>query len=170
MVASFLTALAHPTRAIALMVAVIVGGCGGAPGAPGAASSPPASPGPTAGPPTSFADWVERDGYNGDSTLRQIKKNGDWMVAHVTEETQVYIDQDIDAVARLVQWLDLHPATACWADYHVATRQSLGTIQGYFATLRLDVAAGQPLPFDIVNKVGDEANTAFNRPAPTTCP
>jgi hypothetical protein len=170
MVTSFLTALAHPSRAAALMVALIVAGCGGsASGATRAPASASPSPGPTAGP-TSYAAWIEREGFGGQSGLRGFKKAGDWVVQHPTEETSFMIDSDVGDIRRIVQWLDAHPPTSCWADYHAATRRSLETIVAAYAQLRISVEASQPPPLDIVAAIGAEGDTAFARPEPTNCP
>ena len=160
--------LARCLRFVLLIAPMTLASCGGL-AAGGHTSAPTPTAGPTMAPPTSFADWVARDGYNGDSTLRQINKMADWMVANPTGEVMVYIQQDISAVDRLVQWIDIHPATPCWADYRAATRDSLGMIQADFANLRLAAVAGNALPLDIIGKVGDEANAAFKRPEPKNC-
>jgi hypothetical protein len=164
--------LSHRLRPAMLVAAVVLAGCGGS-----VAASPTAVPtaaGPTAVPtaagPTRYAAWIEREGFGGQNGLRGFRKVGDWVAQHPTEETSFMLDSDAGDIRRIVQWLDAHPPTSCWADYHAATRRSLETIVAAYTQLRISVEASQPPPLDVVATIGAEGDTAFARPEPTNCP
>jgi hypothetical protein len=166
---------AFPVRRLwpSLMVAaVLIGGCGAGSSASSAGALPTAVA-PTAAPtlagPTDFAAWIERQGFGGSSGLNNVNKLAGWLVNHATEVRVFDLDQDGGDVAKLLAWLDTHPATDCWADYHAAVRASLEAIAAGYATTRVAVEAGKPAPAEVIGPMYQEATKALGLPRPANC-
>jgi hypothetical protein len=160
-----------------VLATVIAAGCSGPSGTSTAGASPAAgSPAtvstaaPTVFGPTPFADWTARQGFGGSSGLNNVKKLGAWLVEHAAEVQVFDLDSNSGDVVGLIGWLDAHPATPCWADYHAAIRGSLETVAAGYADARAALAAGKPLPLDVATAIRDETQTAYAMPEPASCP
>lgn len=150
-----------------LAVALILSACSGTP-SPSPSAAPPAAPS-VAGP-TAFADWTARQGFGGSSGVRMVNTLTGWLVDHISEITVANLDGDVADIGHLVEWLDAHPPTACWADYHTAMRASLVLIKDGYATVRTAVVAGKLAPIDVVTSIHAESQKAIDLPAPANCP
>ena len=80
------------------------------------------------------------------------------------------LDQDLTLVKDIIAWLDAHPATACWADYHTQLRAYLVTVQDGWTKARPVVEKGGLIPADVVASGSEAANAANDLPAPANCP
>lgn len=150
-----------------LAAALILAACGGTP-------SPSPSAAPTAAPsvagPSAFADWTARQGFGGSSGVRMVNTLTAWLVDNSSQITVANLDGDVADIGHLVEWLDAHPATACWADYHAAMRASLVLIEDGYATARTAVVAGKLAPLDALTAIHAESQKALDMPAPAHCP
>ena len=195
MAARTTTRSAQITRlAAALVVTVLLGACAATSGAAGparstaptaAASNPgattaaatekPATPSPVAaataspGGPVDFALWLDRQGFGGSSGLRQVLKSANWVNDNGAFASASDVEIEMGYAERLAGWLDAHPATACWADYHAAVRATLDRVLAGFAAARDARAAGQPVPLDVGATLASDAQAAYDLPAPAGC-
>jgi hypothetical protein len=167
-----------------VLMSILAAGCGSA--APSVASVPPssstpvaslgvgassiASPAPTAGGPTPFAAWIERQGFGGSSGLNNVVKLIHFVAERPGEETTFNIDDETSDIEGLVTWLDSHPATPCWADYHAAVRSSLTKVLAAYAIGRKAVETGLPFPADVAASMVAEADQVLAVAGPTDCP
>ena len=85
-------------------------------------------------------------------------------------ETLFDLDQDLTLVTDIIAWLDAHPATACWADYHTQLRAYLVTVKDGWTKARPAVEKGGLVPADVVASGSAAANAANDLPAPANCP
>jgi hypothetical protein len=69
----------------------------------------------------------------------------------------------------LAAWLDSHPATACWADYHATMRASLDRIKSAFAAARDARAAGDSVTPEVGAQLVKETQAAVDLPEPAGC-
>ena len=153
-------------------LAVAIGGCSGA--AVATPSPVPATTSPTAAAtaagPAAFADWTERQGFGGSSGLNNVNKLAKWLTEHRYDVTAFDLDNDGGDVVALVGWLDAHPATACWAEFHTAIRKALQAIADGYAQSKLDLARAGSVDVDVANAMYAESQRAFAMPAPANCP
>ena len=70
----------------------------------------------------------------------------------------------------LAAWLDMHPATDCWADYHAEVRAGLGRVLAELATVKAALDAKQVAQFDTTEALVKEADALFALPLPAGCP
>jgi hypothetical protein len=149
-----------------LTVMLAIAGC-----AAGTPTPTPAPPSPTPAGPTSFADWTARQGFGGSSGLGIIRDNLLFLVNRPSDQSVYGLEQDEADVAHLAAWLDLHPATACWTDYHTAVRDGLAKIaDGYERLVRPDVELGRPTPASVSSGLMKLADDLLAMPAPAACP
>lgn len=164
--------LANAPRLAGAFLALAVAGCSGATSAP--PTNPPASAAPSAAPtdagPVAFAAWTERQGFGGSSGLNNVKKLANWLAEHRFEARLFDVENDGQAVVRLVTWLDANEPTACWSDFHATMRASLQGIADGYATVRIAVAAGQTPAEDVVAEIATAAAAAYAMAAPPNCP
>jgi hypothetical protein len=179
----------HPTMMSArarassmVLIAVLAAGCGSAaPSArPSATASlaasattsgaPSASTNPSATGPTAYAAWIERQGFGGSSGLNNVVKLIRLVAERPGDETTFEIDDEATDIQSLVTWLDAHPPTACWADYHAAVRASLVKVLAAYAVGRTVVDGGAPFPADAARSMVEEADRVLGVPGPTNCP
>jgi hypothetical protein len=148
--------------------ATILAGCGTA--ATPSPTPPAATSTPTTAGPTAFADWIAREGFGGSSGLNNVNK----LVIYLNEHSTTYALFDIDAdaadVASLLAWLDAHPATACWTEYHAAVRASLHDLVDGYAAVHAAVSAGRTPPIDVTVAMAATSAAAKALPAPASCP
>ncbi len=152
-----------------LLAAVLVTGCGGAAAAPSFAPATVAPPSSAAGP-TSWAAWIDHQGFGAQSGPNEVRRMARYIAEHGGDETLFNLDQDLELVAGIIAWLDAHPATACWADYHAQVRASLVTVQEGWTKARPEVDAGRLVPADVVASAIEAANAANDLAAPADCP
>ena len=143
---------------IALAAAVLVAGCGGAVAAPSAAA------------PTSWAAWIDHQGFGGQLGPNEVRRTARYISEHSGDETLFGLDQDIGLVADVIAWLDAHPATACWADYHARLRASLVIVHDAWMAARPEVEAGHLVPADVIATASEAATAADDLPEPADCP
>ena len=161
--------------ALAAGIAVTVGGCTGTP-----STTPTAAPmtaGPTPAPseagPFSFATWTERQGFGGSSGLNSVRTLARWLTEHRSEITTILLDTDVCArgdVAALIEWLDLHEPTACWADFHTAMRASLQKLMDDYQVVRVEVAAGETASERAVGALFEQSMVVYEMKPPANCP
>lgn len=159
------------TILISVAVAASAAACAATPTSPspGPSAVPPTAAPTTAGP-ANFADWTARQGFGGSSGLANVKKLADWLVGHRAEVRLFDLDSDSGDVIGLASWLDAHPPTACWTDYHVRVRALLQKIVAGYTDARAAVADGEPIPEGVAEGIQAEAVAAFSMPAPASCP
>ena len=132
---------------------------------PAAAATAAASPGG----PTDFALWIERQGFGGSSGLRQILKDAEWIRDNAFGATLFDVEDTTRHARLLATWLDEHPATRCWTEYHAAVRGRLGRLLDAYAAAHDARAAGKGISFAIGETLVAEAQSAFDLPAPAGC-
>ncbi len=157
-----------------LAAACLVAACGGAGAASSVApaSAPPSMSSPTlavAGP-TSWRAWIDHQGFGASVGPNEVRRMARYIAEHGGSASAFDLDQDIQLVTGIIAWLDAHPATPCWADYHDELRVRMVTVRDAWTSARPDVEAGGLVPADIVLAVSDAANAANDMPAPTDCP
>ena len=155
----------------ALAGAVLLAACGGASGAayvPTQAAVAAASPSPAG--PSSWADWIDHQGFGAQNGPNEVRRRARYVTEHAGAEDLFDLDDDIAVVASIVRWLDEHPATACWAEYHTQVRAYLVTVRDGLTAARPEVEAGRVIPPAIVASTGKAANAANDLPAPANCP
>jgi hypothetical protein len=159
-----------PTLATLAALITVIAACAGSPVA--RTDAPSGGPSPTASVagPTDFAAWTERQGFGGSSGLANVAKLVRWVRDHPGEESSWNIDEETADISRLAAWLDTHPATACWADYHAAVRASLDALAAGYATARVDVQAGGIVPPSLIDAMVAEATKSEGLRAPAGCP
>lgn len=179
--------------AAALFVPVLFAACAATSGAVAPASRAPASTAPTPrattaaatpkpvqpspvdaasaspGGPVDYALWIERQGFGGSSGLRQVLKSANWVNDNGAFASVSDVGTEMGYAERLAGWLDNHPATACWAEYHAAVRATLDRVLAGFAAARDARAAGQRVPLEVGATLVSEAQAAFDLPAPAGC-
>lgn len=156
----------------AIALAVSLAGCAGAAVATPSPVAPTAAPtaAPTLGGPVPFADWTARQGFGGSSGLSNVNKLAKWLTEHRYDVTGFDLDNDGGDVVALADWLDAHPPTDCWTDYHAAVRKSLQVIADGYAQSRLDLARIGSVDVDVANAMHDESERANALLAPANCP
>jgi hypothetical protein len=149
----------------------LLAACGGSPssGAPSAATTT-ASPQASVAGPTDFAAWTERQGFGGSSGLANVAKLVGWVRDHPGDGSTWDIDDEAADIAALTAWLDTHPATSCWAEYHAAVRASLVSFAAGYAAARVEVQAGRSVPETVTTAMTADAQKATSLPAPAGCP
>jgi hypothetical protein len=121
--------------------------------------------------PTDFASWTARQGFGGSSGLNEMNKLVLWMGDNPRQITVAMLDEEeLPSVTYLVRWLEQHPPTACWAEYHATALAALRTLEEDYATVRAAVAAGKSVPSDLATSMAEVAGTAYAMPAPANCP
>jgi hypothetical protein len=124
---------------------------------------------PSAGGPVDYALWVERQGFGGSSGLRQVLKGANWIRDHSFEATVFEVDDELGYATRLATWLDEHPPTACWTEYHAIVRATLDRVLDAYAAAHDARAAGEGIPLEVGETLVAEAQAAFDVPAPSGC-
>lgn len=165
-------AVRHGARtAAALVLCLALGACGRA----GSTTSP--SPSPTSDPsprgtngPTTWAAWVERQGFGGGSGLREIVKGSAWLHENGSRAAAYDVTFWGQLATSLGRWLDTHPATECWADYHAAIRSVLSRMEPEFASLQQIADASRPLPAEATAALASLGADAAAALAPEDCP
>jgi hypothetical protein len=176
--------LSHANRLVlAIAMSIGLAACSGAGQAP-TSQQPMKSPAPTAttevvepatpratpdGGPVDYAAWVEVQGFGGSSGLRQVLRGAEWIRDNPTIGNAFDIEMDMRVATNLAAWLDAHPATACWAEYHTTVRASLDRIHDAFAEARDARAAGAVVPQDVADRVVSEAQAAADLAEPAGC-
>jgi hypothetical protein len=130
-----------------------------------------ATPAVTAAPggPTEYALWIERQGFGGSSGLHQGVNNAEWIRDHAFEATLFDVEDSAKHADRLANWLDEHPPTACWIEYHATVRATLGRLLDAYAAAHDARAAGKGIPLEVGETLVAEAHSAFDLPAPSGC-
>lgn len=161
-----------------LTLALTVAGCAGAtaspsPAPPAAAPTAQATVPATPAGPAAFADWTARQGFGGSSGINAVRSVARWMFENRFEITTVILDTDVGAkgdIVALIEWLDFHEPTACWADFHTAMRASLERLLDDYAAVRVVVAAGHWPDEALVGTLRDESLVAYEMKGPANCP
>jgi hypothetical protein len=155
----------------AIVAAFVFAGCGGGSATP---SSAPASAAAVASPvvagPTSWAAWIDHQGFGAQNGPNEVRRRTRAASEHRGAESLFDLDDDIAVVSGIVAWLDAHPATACWADYHSQVATYLVTVKEGLIAARPEVVLGHPIPDGIVTSTDTAANAANDLPAPAGCP
>jgi hypothetical protein len=154
---------------VALAAASLVAACGGAVAAPAAPTAAPAAIATAAGA-TSWAAWIDHQGFGGAAGPDEVRRTARYIEEHGGDESLFYLDKDIQLVAGMVAWLDAHPATPCWADYHARVRASLMTVHDAWVAARPEVEAGHHVPADAIATAVRAANAAKDVPEPSAGP
>ena len=157
-----------PVAAIA--AAVLLAACGGASAAPSAAPASTAAASPASAGPATWADWIAHQGFGAQIGPNEVRRNARYISDNGGAETLFDLDQDLTLVTDIIAWLDAHPATACWADYHTQLRAYLVTVQDGWTKARPVVEKGGLVPADVVASGSEAANAANDLPAPANCP
>jgi hypothetical protein len=131
-----------------------------------AAASPQAS---ASGGPVDYAAWVERQGFGGSSGLKEVAKETEWMRDHPSEVTPFDIQTTQRFIDHLAAWLDEHPATPCWADYHTTVRAALGRMHDAYITAHDTRTAGNQVAADVVAALVNDADNAATLADPAGC-
>ena len=170
------------TRQRLLLPAMLIGAttllaaCGASASGAAPTDATPATPAPTVRPsptmagPTSYADWVARQGFGGSSGLREIAKGAHWLQSNAgASDAAEMAWWWNDSVEMLQLWLDTHPATPCWADLHEHMRTGLADVHATLATMRATLDAGQPRPQDAASHLVEVADELLAVPDPAGC-
>ena len=160
---------------IALLIAACAAPGGSVPPSAANTASPapstaaaPASPTPAG--PTAFAEWVDRQGFGGSSGLRDINKLALWLQDNMTIATAYDVTSETTRVARLIDWLDTHPATACWTSFRSDMLAILGKLHDSYSSAAAAMTASQTIPTDVVEAIVADAGAAFKMADPADCP
>ena len=153
---------------VILATSALVAACSGAAAAPTVAPVTAAPPSPAR--PTSWADWIDHQGFGAQNGPNEVRRLTRYLTEHAGATTLFDLDDDIARVAGIVAWLDAHPATACWADYHDQVRAHLVTVRDGWTKARPDVEAGKLIPADVVASADKAANAANDLQTPSDCP
>jgi hypothetical protein len=165
----------RPTRstplAAVLLAPLLLAACAATSGAaaPANSTAPTAMASASPGGPVEYALWIERQGFGGSSGLRQVLKSANWVNDNASWATVSDVETEMSYAERLAGWLDKHPATACWTDYHATVRATLDRVLAGFAAARDARAAGQRVPLEVGATLVSEAQSAFDLPAPAGC-
>lgn len=135
---------------------------------PGPGESVAASADASSGP-VGYEAWVERQGFGGSSGLRQAINDAQFIKANAYTVTAFDVDDGARRIDLLAAWLDEHPPTACWADYHAAMRSALGRAHDGYVSAREARTAGTSIPTDVAAALVDEIQAAYDVAAPTGC-
>jgi hypothetical protein len=154
----------------AIAAAVLLAACGGASAAPSAAPASIAVAAPAIAGPATWADWIAHQGFGAQNGPNEVRRLTRYDKEHGGDTKLFDLDENIARVAGIVAWLDAHPATACWADYHAQVRGYLVTVQDGWIAARPEVEAGHWIPADIVATTDEAANAANDLPEPADCP
>src|SRR4029078_9561845 len=114
--------------------------------------------------PTSWADWIDHQGFGAQNGPNEVRRLTRYLTEHAGAPTLFDLDDDIARVAGIVAWLDAHPATACWADYHDQVRAHLVTVRDGWTEARPEVEAGHLIPATVVASTDAAANAANDLP------
>lgn len=157
--------------AVALLLAFGAAACSQGGAAPQAGvTAGPATPAPTpTNGPAAYADWVARQGFGGSSGLNNVLKLAKWLSDNASNATTYDITADRDDIARLISWLDEHPATACWTAYHQHMQTELGSLATLYDRAIAERTSGPYVPYDIAQEILAAAQVAFDEPAPAGC-
>jgi len=158
--------------AVILMLGIggVTAACGSIAASPSTAPTTSPSPSSTSAGPTSFADWMTRQGFGGSSGLQQVARSADYVVEHPGEETLFSIDEeDLPTIDGLLKWLDSHPATECWSDYHAAVRAGLVGVRDGYLKAREAVVAGATFPSELAATNAELAQGLLTIAAPPGC-
>ena len=148
----------------------VVGPSATTPPTPSANQASSATPAPSPAGPTALADWTARQGFGGSSGLGIIRDNLLFVVGHPSEMTSYDVDADKADVTNLAGWLDVHPATACWAAYHAVVRDGLAKLATGYEQIRTYVDVGDPVPNDVAAGLKGLADDLVAMPPPSGCP
>ncbi len=152
-----------------MLLAVASAGCGQASGAsapPPSASAAEATP---AGP-TTYADWVARQGFGGSSGLNNVMKLATWLTDNAATATTFDLTSDLGDINLLAGWLDGHPATACWSTYHDRVRADLAALQTAYATAIQGLGSDASVANAISAEIVKTAKSAVDEAVPANCP
>jgi hypothetical protein len=153
------------------LAATLIAGCGQSGAKP---SAPPASTltavAATPSGPVAFAEWTARQGFGGSSGLANMNKLAKWLDAHRGDATPFDLTSDSHDIDGLIAWLDQHPASSCWADYHAAMRALLAKLQGPYATAIQARTDGAAVTIGTSLQIVAGAQAAVDLPAPAGCP
>ena len=154
----------------AIAAAVLLAACGGASATPSAAPASIAVASPAIAGPATWADWMAHQGFGAQNGPNEVRRLTRYLDEHAGATTLFDLDDNIARVTGIVAWLDAHPATACWADYHDQVRAHLVTVQDGWVAARPEVEAGRPIPADTIASTDAAANAANDIPEPADCP
>jgi hypothetical protein len=154
----------------AIATALLLAACGGASAAPSAATASSAAASPASAGPATWADWIAHQGFGAQNGPNEVRRLTRYLKEHAGDVTLFDLDEDIARVAGIVAWLDVHPATECWADYHAQVRAHLVTVQDGWVAARPEVEAGHLIPAEVVASTDEAANAGNDLPAPSDCP
>lgn len=167
------TPLRHlAAAALAAGIATTAAGCAGT-ATPVPKTAPPTSAAPSQAGPYAFARWTERQGFGGSSGINAVRSVARWMFENRFEITTSILDTDVGAkgdIVALIEWLDVHEPTACWAAFHTAMRASLERLLDDYAAVRAEVAAGKTPAEAPVAALHAESLVAYEMQAPANCP
>jgi hypothetical protein len=166
----------RPSRArrllpgLVLAAACLSAACGGAAAAPTRQPTPSAPPTLESAGPTSWKEWIDHQGFGAQLGPNEVRRMARAIAEHGGSVALFDLDQDIQLVTDLIAWLDAHPATACWADYHDEVRTQLVIVLDAWTAARPEVEAGRLVPAAVVAAASEGANAANDLPAPADCP
>lgn len=163
--------IARTCLATLAVLSAVVTGCsvqaaGSSPAPASAAQAPVAS----AAGPTAYAAWTERQGFGGSAGLNNIAKLARWVRDNPGEETAWNNADETKDIASLAAWLDSHPATSCWADYHATVRASLASLLADYAEALAPINANESVPGPLADRMVADAEKAQKLPDPPNCP
>jgi hypothetical protein len=144
--------------------------CGGPPPAPSVTPAPVETASSASTGPTTWSAWVDHLGFGGQTGPNEIRRIARYISDHSGSETLFDLDADISLVTSLISWMDAHPATACWAQYHSTVRAELVEVRDGWVAARPTVEKGGLVPMSIVKSAFDVASAANDLPAPSNCP
>jgi hypothetical protein len=160
------------TCALAAIAALLLVGCGG--GGPAAPTTPVATAAPSVTPtlagPASYGDWVARQGFGGSSGLNNVRKLAKWVTENKASATPFDLTADQRDIKGLIEWLDAHPATPCWAAFHETMVGRLATLVAEYDRAIVARSAGNAVPDTTADAILSTAQAAFDEPAPSACP
>jgi hypothetical protein len=122
--------------------------------------------------PATVAEFVTRNSFTG---IPVIWQTATWMTENGPATTAAIIEQDGRSETRsVVEWLDQHPPTSCWAAYHATMRELLVEIDRAFATMAGILESGGSIAegsaeLDAAMAAADEAKAMLDSP-PEGCP
>ena len=159
---------AHRLALACLLAPALLAACGASPGASPSTSAPATASSPAG--PASFADWTARQGFGGASGLGLISEDIQRLRNRPTDITAFIAGQDVGNVDALAGWLDGHPATTCWADYHATVRAGLADLAAGYAKVRAAIDGGTAIPDDVTAAMAERLAQLQALKAPASCP
>jgi hypothetical protein len=163
----------HLLPLLLLGATIAIGACGAAPAAATQSDgrrAPTPSPNATMAGPTPFAAWTARQGFGGGAGIAEVQKGAAWLLANTGASDRATWTEWWSGMADgLAFWLDVHPATECWAAFHETARQAIGRIQDDFVPIRTAVGAGKNVPGEPATDMVKAAAELVALKQPTGC-